>query len=304
MIDFRYHVVSIVAVFLALAVGIVLGSGPLKDDISGFLEDRTAQLAQEKVELQGQVSDLRSDLEYNEQFAERVQPVLVDDLLTGHYVTLVILPDAEGDQVDAVQEAVSQAGGDIAERVDIDPSWGDPEQSDVLGRVAEVIARSGRGENPYDLASQVLAEALLTPGGRVGEPSGESLGVLLAFENEGFLSGDDDEVIRANTVVVVGPPGDLANGDTYLVPMLKAFDEAGTGTVLAGPIGTDGPDGAIGLLRRSDLDDVVSSDDRLETVSGVTVTIAALAEQLAGGVGHYGTGDGSNGAAPDPFPRG
>jgi len=45
VIDFRYHLVSIAAVFLALAVGIVLGSGPLKDDISGFLEDRTAQLA-------------------------------------------------------------------------------------------------------------------------------------------------------------------------------------------------------------------------------------------------------------------
>ncbi|HUV47611.1 MAG TPA: copper transporter, partial [Actinomycetes bacterium] len=34
MIDFRYHIVSIVAIFMALAVGIVLGSGPLKDDIS------------------------------------------------------------------------------------------------------------------------------------------------------------------------------------------------------------------------------------------------------------------------------
>jgi hypothetical protein len=65
VIDFRYHVVSIVAVFIALAVGIVLGSGPLKDDISGFLEDRTEQLAQEKVELQGEVSALRQDLAYN-----------------------------------------------------------------------------------------------------------------------------------------------------------------------------------------------------------------------------------------------
>ena len=48
----------------------------------------------------------------------------------------------------------------------------------------------------------------------------------------------------------------------------------------------------------------ISSEDRLETVNGVTVTIAALAEQIAGGVGHYGTGEGSDGPAPDPMPRG
>ena len=61
--------------FLALAVGIVLGSGPLKDDISGFLEDRTEQLGQEKVELQDEVSALRSE--------HRLQREVCRDLATG-----------------------------------------------------------------------------------------------------------------------------------------------------------------------------------------------------------------------------
>ena len=44
MIDFRYHVVSLVSVFLALAVGIVLGAGPLNEGISTGITDQVQQL--------------------------------------------------------------------------------------------------------------------------------------------------------------------------------------------------------------------------------------------------------------------
>ena len=305
MIDFRYHVVSIVAVFLALAVGIVLGSGPLKDDISGFLEDRTEQLAQEKVELQDEVSALRSDLDYNERFAEISQPVLIEDLLTSHVTTLIVLPDAEGDQVDAVEDAVAAAGGQIAERVTIEPAWGDPDQAEVLARVAEVLVeRGGRDDDPYELASQVLAEGLLTAEGRgVGEVILDTAG-LSALEAEGFISADEAEVVLADTAIVIGPEGSVESADRFVAPLLAAADEASLGTVLAAPAGSDAETGVIGVLRGSDVDGFVSSEDRLETVNGVTVTIAALAEQIAGGVGHYGTGEGSDGPAPDPLPRG
>ncbi len=305
MIDFRYHIVSIVAIFMALAVGIVLGSGPLKDDISGFLEDRTEQLAQEKVELQDEISTLRSEVDANEQFAELAQPVLVDGLLTTHVTTIVVLPDADGGQVDAVEDVIAAAGGEVGERVTIESAWSDPEQSDILARVAENIAKGERDEDTYDLAAQVLAEALLTPGGRsVGEPSFDSIGVLGAFELEGFIAADEDEVILADTAIIVGPSGAVQDADLTLMPLLTALDDVGVGAVLAAPLGSDSDEGVVGVLRSSDADGVVSSVDRLDTVNGVTVTATALAEQIAGGVGHYGTGDGADGPAPDPLPRG
>ncbi len=305
MIDFRYHVVSIVGIFLALAVGIVLGSGPLKDDISGFLEARTEQLAQEKVDLQDEVSALRGDLEANEELAQLTQPVLTEDLLNDHVATVIVLPGASGDQVDAVEQAIDGAGASVGERVTLEDAWSDPEQSDVLGRVAEGLARGGGDQDPYTLASRVLAEALLTPGGRfVGEPYVDSISVLAAFEQEEFLSADEDEVIRGDIAVVVGSDRQVADGDLTLVPLLAALDDVGLGTVLAAPVGSDRPGGAVGVLRGSDVDGLVSSVDRLETVSGVTVTVLALAEQLSGGVGHYGTGTDVDGPAPDPLPRG
>ena len=51
MIDFRYHVVSLVSVFLALAVGIVLGAGPLNEGISTGITDQVKQLTTEKNQL-------------------------------------------------------------------------------------------------------------------------------------------------------------------------------------------------------------------------------------------------------------
>lgn len=51
MINFRYHIVSLTAVFLALAVGIVLGAGPLQNNIAEGLNSTLTQ----------EVSDLRAD---------------------------------------------------------------------------------------------------------------------------------------------------------------------------------------------------------------------------------------------------
>ena len=48
MIDFRYHLVSIVSIFLALAVGIVLGAGPLKEDIGNTLTSEVTKLREDK----------------------------------------------------------------------------------------------------------------------------------------------------------------------------------------------------------------------------------------------------------------
>ena len=44
MIDFRYHLVSLISVFLALAVGIVLGAGPLKEAIGDTLTGEVDKL--------------------------------------------------------------------------------------------------------------------------------------------------------------------------------------------------------------------------------------------------------------------
>ncbi len=180
MIDFRYHIVSIVAIFLALAVGIVLGSGPLNDDISGFLEDRTNALASDKVELQTAVSRLTSDVESSQRYAQLVQPAVLDGLLVTQPVVVVVLPDASGDSVKEVQTAIDQAGGRMTERVDIDKSWTDPDKMASLGAVADALPHAGDSSgDAYEVAGQVLAGALVTNDiSSAGQPDRASTVVL------------------------------------------------------------------------------------------------------------------------------
>ena len=181
--------------------------------------------------------------------------MLVDGLLTTHVTTIVVLPDADGGQVDAVEDVISAAGGEVGERVTIESAWSDPEQSEILARVAENIAKGERDEDTYDLAAQVLAEALLTPGGRsVGEPSFDSIGVLGAFEIEGFISADEDEVILADTAIIVGPAGAVQDADLTLD---ATADSAGRRRCRCGADRTARQrqdDGVVGVLRGSDAD--------------------------------------------------
>ena len=303
MIDFRYHIVSIVAIFLALAVGIVLGSGPLKDNIGGLLETQTAQLAQQKVDLQSQVGALRSDVNSNQKYAELVQPNVVRGLLVAQPVVLVQLPGASGDTVDAVTTAVDQAGGNVTERIEIQASWTDPTQKDVLGRLSDSIVHRGGATDAYDLAGQALAGALVTNNVRlVGQPFAPSTGILAAFEDAGFIKAGQGSVVRAGSAIVIGSDSVDSAASASLLPLLSAIDANAQGEVVSGPLGSAESGGIVGTVRDSDLGDRVSTDDRAETAQGVTVAVLALVDNRNGQVGDYGTGPGAQGPAPDPVP--
>ena len=94
-------------------------------------------------------------------------------------------------------------------------------------------------------------------------------------------------MIRGDIAIVVGSDRcRWSTRDLTLVPLLTALDDVGVGTVLAAPVGSDRQDGVVGVLRGSDVDGVVSSVDRLDTVNGVTVTVlgARRADLPAGSV--------------------
>ena len=59
LIDFRYHLVSIVSIFMALAVGIVLGAGPLEGELGDTLNKEVAGLRQDKADLNSQLESGR-----------------------------------------------------------------------------------------------------------------------------------------------------------------------------------------------------------------------------------------------------
>jgi hypothetical protein len=97
VIDFRYHLVSLIAVFLAVALGIVIGTTALNAPILDDLEGEVAALTQDKRELETQTQELQAQLDGGDAFEAAVAPTLVAESLTGRSVVLV----ATGDDVPA-----------------------------------------------------------------------------------------------------------------------------------------------------------------------------------------------------------
>ena len=89
VIDFRYHIVSLTAVFLALAVGVVLGTTALKGPILADLRGQVSRLADDNRSLRQDLRDLKSQAGKQDSFAQEVAPVLLNGRLNDKTVTLV-----------------------------------------------------------------------------------------------------------------------------------------------------------------------------------------------------------------------
>src|SRR5699024_1018712 len=119
VIDFRYHLVSTIAVFLALTVALVLGSTMLQDPLLDTLESETA-------ELRGQSAQLRTERNVSEQVGN-VTDEIVDapagDMLQARLldmgVVAVAAPCADEGTLTALEQRVEQAGGHMEGRVDL-----------------------------------------------------------------------------------------------------------------------------------------------------------------------------------------
>ena len=79
MIDFRYHLVSIVSIFMALAVGIVLGAGPLKEDIGNTLTSEVKNLRADKAALRSELDAAEKGTRARDEFTTASNRSLLAD---------------------------------------------------------------------------------------------------------------------------------------------------------------------------------------------------------------------------------
>ncbi len=114
MFDFRYHALSLAAVLLALAVGVVIGVAIGDSDLvssakSGIVHD----LKEEVGAAQQHASKLSGELNGEQAFAKELYPIAVHGLLSGQSVGLVFLGESSNRLNALVRDAVTQAGGDL-----------------------------------------------------------------------------------------------------------------------------------------------------------------------------------------------
>jgi hypothetical protein len=154
--DFRYHALSLAAVLLALAVGVVIGvaigdSNLVSSAKSGIVHDLSSEVSG----AQHQAEQLRSQLHGEEAFANDLYPIAVHGLLSAKNVGLVFLGPPSNGVNGYVREAVTQAGGDLATVIAV------REPIDLAGiaRLAEGTRFAALAPTPAEAEAAEAAEA-------------------------------------------------------------------------------------------------------------------------------------------------
>jgi hypothetical protein len=165
VIDFKYHVVSIVAVFLALAVGIVLGTNVLSGDVLSNLKTQTSDLRKEAQTLRDQNQQQQNQLSDDENFAAALEPAVVAGRLSGRHVVVVSTPNAPKSVRDAAVKTLTEAGAIVTTEVDVTGNYADPQQAGSLDELLKTLATPQFDPTaPDDVparAAAILAAALV-----------------------------------------------------------------------------------------------------------------------------------------------
>lgn len=314
MIDFRYHLVSIAAIFLALAVGIVLGAGPLKGTIGDTLTSEVTKLRAEKDAMRVERDAAQKGVEARDRFILVMRDTIVRNQLQGRTVAVVTLPGADEGLVQTTVDTLVAANATIGSRVSIKSEWAEPgEVARTTHETAGGAALLALGGRPTETAEEApshdvaLAVALLRPAADVvgDEPSPEQRAQAVAIlEEADLISLQREGVTPSNAVIVIGPFEEAApatapettdpaeaESTEALLGLVSELDRFGDGTVVAAALDETlaAAPGIVGSLRAdAALNQSVSTVDDAGLAIGQASIVLATVEQIDGGVGHYG----------------
>lgn len=292
MINFRYHIVSLMAVFLALAVGIATGVS-LSPSVS---EGLNVQAAQDRK----QVTDLRVELDrrnaldaYRESYEQATGKIVSGGELDGVRVAVVAMPEAPAAVVQAVGAAVTEAGGTVVRDVTISDNVFDPAKAADIGKALENQVGPAGLDPDMSAATKVGTALAFSIADRqvVARPADAiSVGKALTSSGLANISGAVPTMAQLVVVVTAEAPIPAPNPEALQAHLqLDLALRSRAGVVLAGP-NSRGIQGSDVLAARTDGDAAnrLSTVDVADLSSGVTTTILAGHEQLLDRHGHYG----------------
>lgn len=326
MITFRFYLVTLVAVFLAVALGVVIGSTftepAVIDNLRARVDDVQARL-DERVAL---MDELHNQIDQQEAAIEQSARFAVDEALTGRRVVVVAEEGADSDTVVGLVGRLRQAGGQVDGVVWLQPAWvtaagwtevasrlaipatgPDDVKAVVWGRLLRDAETRGAGSGaggavPFDGAGD--------SGEEVPFLEGEAVRVLVdvgwlraqAVDPGERLEPELDAPASTVVVAVTSASSDLADDGATATAIARQQARLGVPAVVA-ELWRDqeeGPDRGArlqGVRGDAELATVVSTVDHLDVVQGEVAVVLALAD-LGGTVGHYGYGEGSERVLP------
>lgn len=302
MISFRFHLVSIVAVFLALAVGVVVGATALNGPVTHDLRTQITGLKSDKASLATKVDHLSGQVQDAGQFATTYGAQLVKDALKGQKVLLLALPGTPTGMQDALAAQLDAAGATLTGRLQLSGRYLDPAESQNLTDFATGPAHPLGLQLPESgdaarIAGALLAYVLSGKGNATDVKT-----VLTGLAGLHMITSDPSAVRSAHTVLVAASgslPKDVYAGQAEL-DLVASLVSAGASTVVAGDAGSAAGNGVVALVRSGAQRSTVSTVDDADTAVGTISAVLALVEQKRSDVGQYGSQRGATALFPAP----
>jgi Copper transport outer membrane protein, MctB len=324
LIDFRYHLVSIIAVFLALALGIVLGAEALTPKVANTLNIETQKAAKRNAALFAQNGQLKRQISADDAFAKAASASLLGRLLAGQRVVLVTAPGADTTTVKGISSALTTAGATLTGTVALTPQFFETDATTeaMLTTTAGQLAPAGVSTSNtagaqisgQQAAAKVIAAAIMDRPGLTPLDAAQTNRILTGLGAQGFLqvtssSGGTSTLSSLATLAVVVTPATTAANAASLRPenlalvyLTHDLQQSGNAAVLAGSLQGSGTGSAIDAVTSGGAGVAVTTVDNADSAPGQIIVVQALRTMLD----HpglpataYGVGPG---AVPSPAP--
>lgn len=244
VVDFRYHVVTLAAVFLALGIGILVGTAIGGDEalvrqqkhLIDTLERDFTNLARDREELLSKVDVLTVEVERRDEFAAKAVPVLVRGRLSGKRIAVVKTGDAPSEkELNDLVNTLKLAGAEVTSITRITRPFALTE-ADPISEIASLLKCDLTvGGGAPELASK-LAEELVRGTGKASDEGGKPSTFAAALEGMRFLVKSGDYSKGADGVVLLGG---RSQGDSTIdgidAPLIDALRDLGAFVVGAQP---------------------------------------------------------------------
>jgi len=311
MVDFRYLLVTIVAVFLALGIGVLMATIGL--DIPEDIERRIDSVEDRNDALDEQIDELNRTIAFGREFGEAVEPWLVTGVLQGEDVVVFDVDGSDGSTVEDLRNELEMAGAHVTATVTF---------SDKLALDSAVerdeLALTLRSTSSD--AAGLRAEAGLAVGGAAavaaqapgrdpqqGSAASQRIEQLLDdLEEADYLSVERDD--ESDTVVPFGssflvvagsesePPFEVRD---FIVALAEGLVQRDAGVLAAEP-GASSWEVVPTVRDDGDVNDFVATVDEADSIAGQIAVVMALDLAAQGLPGHYGVDSGATSVIPQP----
>ncbi len=325
MINFRYHLISLVAVFLALAVGVVMGSAVIDKAVVETLEDQQRDIDERVDQAIAENEGLRAELsevqDRSQRLADEATPLLLADRLDGVPVLVLATRGVAPEAIDAAVALLDTAGAVhegtlwFTDRLTLGAEEERRDLARALGRSEELADVALRSIAADDLAEALAGDPLdqgatgtdgeAAPGPGIAGPDAAGPDAIAELRDAGFVDFDPPEGAEPQTtglgspgtrLLFVSGPGAVLDDDLWARPLAAAL----VGQAPRPPLlpllvaeayapGVEDQARLTATLRADDgLSARLSTVNRIDDFAGQLAVVLALQDLGEGRVGHYG----------------